>query len=723
MVALYALYVVVVITMNVLARRRRRHDSPDPVHDDGWKSLPGSGHPDVDVSPLNLSHRQGVSTSRPNSLHLPSPHLEEPYHDNDDEGSSTGSLTPTGPGSRTRRKSGSSPHSRSRPRSHSQAHLHNLHLHGLNTPDYVETPRANFSLLGAIEFRDVVNSLKREQGLIEASRTPSPNRSPYTAVERGDYFSHKSGHQHQHQHQTPVQGQGHRRSVSHAASRRTSTQYRSRAISHVVQPGSMATFTMAPSDVSPKRMSPNRTASAPGPVSPGTGTTSPHDEADITGDRSPHGHLDPGLTSSPSSDNPWKFQSGNPPTPTSQQQRPALPKLAIPEPLFPSSKRAHGTTPSISVMDPSGHVEEPIFSPPREDGPSALRLSSLNPIPDTSTNDSVGDSSDDTGASTIRESRFRVRRRIRRTLRVLFPSLQSFRHKSLVGKILSVFSVPAIFVLTLTLPVVDDGNREDGGGGISLPEGEGEPLIPDLEPGRMVPDSASGPGDWHHPDQDAEEEEGDPFLRPDVGEGLHHLVEGGFSPLHSPLGRIHHSARRFETQTQSASQSPRTYACESDRDEDEMTKELLEGLEQEEALEFNKSLCAAQCILGPTFCAYIVFGMSPPFLSSTRRNLPFDAGHTSQPCVGAVLIRLLGDLDSGMGKWIILGCAIAGLLAAIGSYRYGTDGTSRPWRLVRTMAGFTCSMVWIAAIADEVVSVLQVCLTAHPHPHPCCLGL
>jgi sodium/potassium/calcium exchanger 6 len=37
-----------------------------------------------------------------------------------------------------------------------------------------------------------------------------------------------------------------------------------------------------------------------------------------------------------------------------------------------------------------------------------------------------------------------------------------------------------------------------------------------------------------------------------------------------------------------------------------------------------------------------------------------------------------------------------------------TDGSHTAWRMVRCFGGFTCSMVWIAAIADEVVSVLQV---------------
>lgn len=585
MVALYALYVVVVIAMNVLARRRRVPDTPGELDHGGWKSLPGSGS----LSPLtNNGGGHAPSFERPTSLHLPSPHREEPPYESD-EGSSTGSLTPTGiPRSRRR--------SRSRSRSHPQAHQHqhqhphqhqhhqhlHMHLQGLSTPnDYPETPRANFSLLGAIEFRDVVNSLKREQEL-SGSRAPSPSRSPYTAAERGDYFSATPGQ---------AQGNGHRRSVSHAAARRSSTQYRSRAISHVVHPGSMATFTMPPvvdDAVSPKRASPTRTTSAPGPVSPGSGSGSRSGYGRGPGDHSPRKHqTDPTSDSSlspdsatatnmamgisPSSENPWTFQSGNPP-------KPSLPKLSIPEPLLPPKRRSgHGTTPSIAVVDPSGHVEEPIFSPPRDGASPPIRLNTLTSGPN--------------GVEpTTQESRFKIRRRIRKTLRVLFPSLQSLRHKSHFGKILSIFSVPAIFVLTLTLPVVDDGNREEGAGAIALPEGEDEPLVPDSE--------NRHPSDFGEEEED--EDDDDPYLRPDVGEGLHQLVEGGFSPLHSPLGRIHHSARRFEESLHDDD--------EDEEGDEEITKELIEEMEEEEALHFNKSLCAAQCVLGPTFCSYIVFG-------------------------------------------------------------------------------------------------------------------
>jgi sodium/potassium/calcium exchanger 6 len=56
---------------------------------------------------------------------------------------------------------------------------------------------------------------------------------------------------------------------------------------------------------------------------------------------------------------------------------------------------------------------------------------------------------------------------------------------------------------------------------------------------------------------------------------------------------------------------------------------------------------------------------------------------------------------------VLLATAIIGAAAAALVFRLADDGTAQPWRLVRCCAGFVCSMVWIATIADEVVAVLQ----------------
>ncbi len=179
-------------------------------------------------------------------------------------------------------------------------------------------------------------------------------------------------------------------------------------------------------------------------------------------------------------------------------------------------------------------------------------------------------------------------------LRILFPSLQSFRHKSYLGRFLAITAVPAILALTLTLPVVDDGRGDEGEIALPLDDHEG-----------LGPQDGFDALDRH--DEEADVEEDNRLLGPNVGEELHHLVEGGFSPLHSPLGRIHHSAL-----LRMASQGSIHSGSEADDDEGEdlaISKEILEEIRQDEALDFHPVLTAAQCILGPAFCTYIICSM------------------------------------------------------------------------------------------------------------------
>jgi len=58
--------------------------------------------------------------------------------------------------------------------------------------------------------------------------------------------------------------------------------------------------------------------------------------------------------------------------------------------------------------------------------------------------------------------------------------------------------------------------------------------------------------------------------------------------------------------------------------------------------------------------------------------------------------------------WIRLGTGLAGLVAAILILLFSDKGTSPAARMARCSMGFIVAIVWIMAIADEVVNVLQV---------------
>ncbi|KAJ7593056.1 Sodium/calcium exchanger protein-domain-containing protein [Mycena floridula] len=98
--------------------------------------------------------------------------------------------------------------------------------------------------------------------------------------------------------------------------------------------------------------------------------------------------------------------------------------------------------------------------------------------------------------------------------------------------------------------------------------------------------------------------------------------------------------------------------------EDEVEEEI-------HGITFNKWLAAAQCICGPLFCTGVLF--------STSKYLSWVLLATS-----------------------VVGVAMAALVAVIAD-----KGDNPTFRMARTSMGFFVACVWIMAIADEVVNVLQ----------------
>ncbi|WVQ70599.1 hypothetical protein IAR50_000118 [Cryptococcus sp. DSM 104548] len=579
MVGLYLLYVAVVVSENWWKKRKRRWIFLGKRR--GTQSREGSGDAaKILASSVHLSPQ--AEPERP----APVPISGETH--------SPASLSPT-------------VSSRRRSRSRSHSHLLTPHLHHdpLDTP----TPRANMSLLGAIEFRDVVNSLRKEGGSIRSGQS-SGSVSPADTVtprmdgrERGDYFGNV----------------GHRRSISHTLGR-----------------GGLGT----PGGGS-KRLRSSSLRQSSGQM-PGQ-TSESERRAALPSRHTYQGGVPAtvglGISGSPES-NPWHDQPGNPPTPATSLQPPVLSptKPNLPKLVIPGDNNAAQEVPSISILDPSGHTASPMPTPP------------------------------------LVSERHRRINHIRAALKIMFPSMQSFRHKSILGMVLAIVTAPQILALTLTLPVVDDGHEMEEGE-IQLDEEEGLPMHAS-PPGSDV----SGEGSDEEVGYGDEDDEADRLLTPHVGEELHHLVDHGFSPLHSPLGRIHHSAsRRMGYQAEFGGLSPVRSEEYVEGEGDELQNgadesvDSSEGLREgcEEALLFNKYLTAVQCVLGPLFCCFITFNGLSSF------------------------------------KWIALGTTLAGLVASVPVILYASDGTAQPWRLVRCFCGFTCSMVWIAAIADMVVDVLD----------------
>ncbi|KAF8557459.1 hypothetical protein OG21DRAFT_1595966 [Imleria badia] len=87
---------------------------------------------------------------------------------------------------------------------------------------------------------------------------------------------------------------------------------------------------------------------------------------------------------------------------------------------------------------------------------------------------------------------------------------------------------------------------------------------------------------------------------------------------------------------------------------------------------FNKWLTAAQCILGPLLCVVVLFSRSSHI------------------------------------KWLLAGTVLGGSLLALLVLAFSNMGSHPTAQMARCSMGFLVSVVWIMAIADEVVNVLQV---------------
>ncbi|KAF9236262.1 Sodium/calcium exchanger protein-domain-containing protein [Melanogaster broomeanus] len=98
--------------------------------------------------------------------------------------------------------------------------------------------------------------------------------------------------------------------------------------------------------------------------------------------------------------------------------------------------------------------------------------------------------------------------------------------------------------------------------------------------------------------------------------------------------------------------------------ENEVQKDLHE-------VNFNKWLMAAQCVLGPLFCVGVLF-------NGTKHI-----------------------------QWLLAGTAVGGVAVALLVLVFASEGSHPTSRMARCCMGFFVAIIWIMAIADEVVNVLK----------------
>lgn len=340
------------------------------------------------------------------------------------------------------------------------------HLAAARPP--IDQGRPAFSLLGAIEFRDAINALRKESAAAAAAAAVDSARPLTDAGQRSgqrddllaepsfvaDYFGGASPYPSGHYHSLHGHGHHHARATATAGGRSPSRPAHSRQVSSSFRSSRPETTESAMPPV--KRLGPPSRIESTPVVPGGKAQTRVYDvrraSADAVRDLGPR------------EDDGW-----------TGEQAPATPPLPPPPP------------PPPAVSSSSLHDVEPDSIP-------LLSDSSIAPPPKTP--------DPPTWARTARH-----------TAHILFPALQGFHEKSISGKILGIFASPAILALTLTLPVVDDaaeGVALHQGGGIALGEDEpGPPPPPPPPPGdeRFATQREAEDGVIVHHSEDAERED------------------------------------------------------------------------------------------------------------------------------------------------------------------------------------------------------------------------
>lgn len=242
----------------------------------------------------------------------------------------------------------------------------------------------------------------------------------------------------------------------------------------------------------------------------------------------------------------------------------------------------------------------------------------------------------------------------------LFPTLQGWRAKSIWDKFVSLISLPSIFLLVITLPVVETETSEDDSDKSIVDPPESGHL------GNTAPPVSSEPGVSIQP-----ETEWQRYRRRTRSRGSR-----GSSRSHSPVSLLIPPDFQESAQTQAMPTLPQP---------DVQIKRPASELEGDsstlgdEDLGWNRWLLILQIFTGPIFCVFIVWA-----------NMEEDLEQPTKFLLKAILGSLVFSL-------VLLGIL---LLTTSPDYR-------PKYHFLFCFLGFCISIAWISTIAGEVVGVLK----------------
>ncbi|KAI0399181.1 hypothetical protein F4802DRAFT_590648 [Xylaria palmicola] len=326
---------------------------------------------------------------------------------------------------------------------------------------------------------------------------------------------------------------------------------------------------------------------------------------------------------------------------------PVLGRLQI-----PSLPNSESSTPQLSPFP--GFVDSPLVMTPSTQQPSYLNL----PSPAIEPPSPVPSSTGLLGPKPVKWWPYAALPPPHVVLNTLFPTLQSWSTKSIWDKFVSVISMPSIFLLVITLPVVEDEAAGDDSDGSVVDQSSLGQLNP-LPPVTIEFDEAA-----------QEETEWQRYRRRTRSKASSRSPSPSPSNLTGPqisLGGTE-TPVRIPTQPSPEVQAPQP---PSDLGHDTSTITEDQG--------WNRWLLMLQVFTGPVFCVWVVWAN---FAEDLQRPI-------------IVLVR--GLLISLIFSLVLLGVLVV-----------TTTPERRPrYHVAFCFLGFIIAIAWISTVAGEVVGILK----------------
>lgn len=320
---------------------------------------------------------------------------------------------------------------------------------------------------------------------------------------------------------------------------------------------------------------------------------------------------------------------------------------------IPSPSNSERSTPQLSPFP--GFTDSPLVMTP-----SAQQLPYLNlPSPPPEFPSQIPNLNGHIGPKPVNWWPYRFLPPPHVLLNTLFPTLQEWRTKSIWDKFVSVISVPSIFLLVITLPVVEDEMAKDGSDEVAIDQ----PSLGHLQPAPpVVPDageSTEQETEWQRYKHRSwpKTPNRSPSLSPIDLDGPQITInDAGTSTLAAQLNAEMHSPKP-----------------PSDSGHD--TSTVVEDEDQG----WNRWLLVLQIFTGPLFCVLVAWA-----------NFAEDLQRPIVVLVRALLISLLCSL-------VLLGVLLA-----------TTSPDRRPkYHVAFCFLGFAIAIAWISTVAGEVVGILK----------------